>query len=117
VTGAASLDSMAIVVQIWFPVLRDGSLNMGEVGMLVTDRSCLSAVRKLQASVYEALRMVLKKSFRSGIWGRNSKTGGEHFYADILISEAAARAYGEGTILAPQLGDGFVTYHLSKFAS
>jgi hypothetical protein len=104
------LDSLANIVQVWYPIRVGGDLRMGEVGMLVTESELDNQMRELQGEIYRALRKELTTRFKRGVWGRNSNTGGEHFYKDILISrdvESAARA---GLVLRPQLGDGFVTF-------
>lgn len=116
-TSAEGLDSLANIVQVWYPVLEESRLRMGEIGMLVTDSELPAKLRELQEDIYRETRKVLTKSFRRGVWARNSNTGGEHFYRDILISEGAVRAYDQGMVLATQMGDGFVTYHMQRFAS
>lgn len=105
-----SLDPLANIVQVWFPVRVEGDLRMGEVGMLVTDSELDSQMRELQGDIYRALRKELTSRFKRGVWGRNSNTGGEHFYKDILISKDVENAARNGLILRSQLGDGFVTY-------
>ena len=109
-TKEDGLDSLANIVQIWLPALMGGDLRMGEVGMLITDSELDGRVRELQGEIYSVLRKELTSRFKRGVWGRNSNTGGEHFYKDILISKAAEDAARAGLILKPQLGDGFVTY-------
>jgi hypothetical protein len=106
------IDSLANVVQVWFPVLKEGRLRMGRIAMLVTESEFSVELRKLQEDIYRDVRKALTKSFRRGVLGRNSKTGGEHLYKDILISERAAHAYVDGTVLANLMGDGFVTFHV-----
>ena len=105
-----SLDSLANIVQVWFPVRVEGDLRMGEVGMLVTDSELDVQMRELQREIYRALRKELAGRFKRGVWGRNSNTGGEHFYKDILISKGVEDAARNGLILRPLLGDGFVTF-------
>lgn len=104
------LDSMANIVQVWFPMRVEGALRMGEVGMLVTDSELDSQMRKLQGEIYRALHKELSKRLKRGVWGRNSNTGGEHFYKDILISKEVETAARSGLILRSLMGDGFVTY-------
>jgi hypothetical protein len=108
--GTRGLDSLANIVQLWLPVHEAGSLRMGEVGMLVTDSELDSQMRELQEAVYRALRRELTGRFERGVWGRNSNTGGEHFYEHILISKDVQNAARSGLILRPLLGDGFVTF-------
>jgi hypothetical protein len=108
----AGFESLANVVQIWFPALTTNSLRMGEIAILVDESELNGEMRKRQDNIYSAVRKALTKCFRPGALGRNSKTGGEHFYGDILISDWATRAYTAGTVLATQMGDGFVTYHV-----
>jgi hypothetical protein len=110
--SGSGLRTLADVVQIWFPAVIDGSLRMGEIGMLVDESELDAGLQKLQNTVYRALRKVLVDTFRKGVWGRNAKTGGEHFYSDILISDRAMRMHADGIVLATQMGDGFVTYHV-----
>jgi len=110
--AAYGLESLANLVQVWFPVLKDNRLRMGRIAMLVTESELEPEVCKLQEEIYRDVRKALMKNFGRGVLGRNSKTGGEHFYNDILISERAARAYAGGTVLATLMGDGFVTYHV-----
>lgn len=104
------LDSLANIVQIWFPMRVDGDLRMGEVGMMITESDLDGGVQALQGRVYDALHKELVNRFKRGVWGRNSNTGGEHFYKDILISRDVENAARAGLVLRPQLGDGFVTY-------
>jgi|SRR6185437_15408344 len=104
------IGSLANIVQVWFPARAEGELRMGEVGMLVADSELDGRLCELQGEIYHRLRKELISRFKRGVWGRNSNTGGEHFYKEILISkdiESAARA---GLVLRPQLGDGFVTF-------
>lgn len=108
---AGGLDSLANVVQVWVPVPEKGRLRMGEIGMLITESELSEEHRKLEEEIYRNARKALTKSFGRGVLGRNSKTGGEHFYNDILISERAARANADGTVLASLMGDGFVTFY------
>ena len=54
-----SLDSLANVVQVWFPARVEGDLRMGEVGVLVTDSELSAQMRKLQEKIYRALRKEL----------------------------------------------------------
>ena len=111
--GTKGLDSLANIVQVRAPVREDGRLRMGEIGMLITESELSEEHRQFGADIYRNSRKVLTKSFRRGVLGRNSKTGGEHFYKDILISERAGRAYRDGGIvLATLMGDGFITYHV-----
>jgi hypothetical protein len=105
-----SLDSLANIVQVWFPMRVETTLRMGEVGMLVTDSELDSPMRTLQGEIYRALRKELTRRFKRGVWGRNSNTGGEHFYKDILISKEVESAARAGLVLRTQLGDGFVTF-------
>lgn len=112
-TGARGLDSLANLVQVWFPVLSGVGLRMGRIAMLVTESGLSAELRKLQEEIYRDSRKALMKNFRRGVLGRNSKTGGEHFYNNIFISERAARAYEDGVVLATLMGDGFVTYHVN----
>lgn len=112
-TTDPGLNSLANVVQVWFPVLAGGRLRMGRISMLVTESELDLEGRKQQEEIYRDARRALMKCFRRGVLGRNSKTSGEHFYKDILISEQAARAYADGTVLATLMGDGFVTYHVN----
>lgn len=104
------LDSLANIAQIWFPVRVEGDLRMGELGMLVTDSELEPQMRELQEEIYRALRKELTARLNRGVWGRNSNTGGEHFYKDILISKNVEDAARKGLILRPLLGDGFVTF-------
>jgi hypothetical protein len=104
------LDSLANIVQVWFPVRVEGDLRMGEVGMLVADSELDSKMRELQGEIYRALRKELTGRFKKGVWGRNSNTHGEYFYKDILISKDMENAARAGLVLSPQLGDGFVTF-------
>jgi hypothetical protein len=110
-TGARGLDSLANLVQVWFPVLSDCRLRMGRIAMLVTESELSEEHRKLQEEIYRDARSALMKNFRRVVLGRNSKTGGEHLHKGIFISEQAARAYKDGIVLATLMGDGFVTYH------
>jgi hypothetical protein len=109
ITGG-SLDSLANIAQIWFPIRVEGDLRMGEVGMLVTDSGLGPQMRELQEEIYRALRKELTARLKRGVWGRNSNTGGEHFYKDILISKDVEDAARKGLVLRPLLGDGFVTF-------
>ena len=104
------LDSLANIVQVWFPTRGEGDLRMGEVGMLIADSELNGRLRELQGTIYGELRKELLKCFKRGVWGRNSNTGGEHFYKEILISKGVESAARAGLILRPQLGDGFVTF-------
>lgn len=106
-----SLNSLANLVQIWFPVRSDNRLRMGRIAMLVAESEISEEHRRLQEEIYRDARKALAKSFRRGVLGRNSTTGGEHFYKDIFISEQAARAYRDGIVLATLMGDGLVTFH------
>lgn len=109
ITGG-SLDSLANIAQIWFPMRVEGDLRMGEVGMLVADSGLEHQMRELQEEIYRALRKELTARLKRGVWGRNSNTGGEHFYKDILISKNVEDAARKGLVLRPLLGDGFVTF-------
>ena len=104
------LDSLANLVQVWFPKRIGSDLCMGEVGMLIADSELDARLCQLQARIYGELRKELTSRFKRGVWGRNSNTGGEHFYKDILISKDIETATRSGLILRPQLGDGFVTF-------
>ncbi len=104
------LDSLANIVQVWFPMRVESTLRMGEVGMLVTDSELDGRMRELQEEIYRTLRKELTRRFKRGVWGRNSNTGGEHFYKDILISKEVESAARAGLALRTQLGDGFVTF-------
>lgn len=106
--------SLVGIVQVWFPVLRGERLRMGRVAMLVAESELTTDLRETQEEFFREIRKALTKRFRRGVLGRNSKTGGEHFYNDILISERAARAYADGTVLATLMGDGFVTFHVER---
>jgi hypothetical protein len=108
----SGLRTLAGIVQIWFPEIVEGSLRMGEIGMLVAESELDGQLQNLQETLYRTLRKALVGAFRRGVWGRNSKTGGEHFYRDILISQRAVGMYSDGIVLATQLGDGFVTFHV-----
>lgn len=105
-----SLDSLANIVQIWFPVRVEDHLRMEEVGMLIADSQLDAPMRELQARIYRALRKELTARLKRGVWGRSSNTGGEHFYKDMLISKNVEDAARKGLILRPLLGDGFVTF-------
>jgi hypothetical protein len=104
------LDSLANIVQLWFPLRVEGDLRMGEVGMLIADSELDSRLCELQGRIYDELRKELASRFKRGVWGRNSNTGGEHFYKEILISKDIENAARAGLVLRPQLGDGFVTF-------
>jgi len=65
---------------------------------------------ELNQSLYRTIRKELTRCLKRGIWGRNSITGGEHFYKEILISKNVERAARAGLVLRTQLGDGFVTF-------
>ena len=104
--------SLANIVQVWPPVIEERRLRMGEIGMLVDESELPVELRKLQEDIYRDARKALTNSFRKGVVGSNSKTGGRHFYEDILISDWAARAHADGLVLATIMGDGFVTYHV-----
>lgn len=107
---ARSLESLANIVQVSFPASVEGELRMGEVGMLITDSGLDSRMRDLQQNLYRAIRKELTRRLKRGVWGRNSNTGGEHFYKEILISKDVERAARVGLVLRTQLGDGFVTF-------
>ena len=114
ISAPAGVDSLANIVQIWFPRNMDGSLCMGEVGMLVAESNLDARMVGLQRKLYEEVRKVLANEFARGVWGRNYKTGGEHFYKNILISKSVENATRNGLVLRPMLGDGFVTFALSR---
>jgi hypothetical protein len=112
--GDRGLSSLANLVQVWFPVLEDRRLRLGRIAMLVMESDIGEEHRMAaQEGIFRDARKALTKNFRRGVLGRNSKTGGEHFYKDIFISDQAARAYQDGVVLASLLGDGFVTYHVN----
>jgi hypothetical protein len=110
ITATRGVDSLANIVQVWLPKEINDSLHMGEVGMLVAESDLGEKMVELQRSVYEELRKLLTNEFAGGVWGRNYKTGGEHFYKNILISKSVEEATRNGLILRPLLGDGFVTF-------
>jgi hypothetical protein len=110
---ASGLGSPANLVQVWFPSLRDGRLRMGRIAMLATDSDMNEDHRKFQEKIYRDIYNALVKSFRRGVLGKNSRTGGEHYYKNIFISERAALAYIDGVSLATLMGDGFVSYHVN----
>jgi hypothetical protein len=98
----------------WF--LRE-VVRLAEVGMLATDSghdSRVREMRELQERIYGRLRKALRSQLKQGVWGRNSDTGGEHFYKDILISDGAADAARKGLVLRTLLGGGFVTFSLDR---
>jgi hypothetical protein len=104
------LESLAYKVQVWLPVLTESSLQMGVVSLLVDQRS--ESDKQLHLRQLNAFRRLgtLLSDFQRGVSARNSNTGAEHYYKDILISDAVAEANAKGLVLAPQLGGGFVTY-------
>ncbi len=104
------LDSLANLVQMWFPNRIGGDLRVGEVGMLIADSELDPRLCQLQAKIYDQLCKELTSRFKRGVWSQNSNTGGEHFYKEILISKDIESAARSGLILRPQLGDGFVTF-------
>lgn len=106
------LSSLANLVEVWFPVLKDRRLRMGRIALLMTESELGEEQRNVQEEIFRAAREALTKNFRRGVIGRSSKTGGEHFYKDIFISERAAREYADGVVLASLMGDGTVTFHL-----
>ena len=108
--NAVSLGSLADIVQVSFPASVEGELRMGEVGMLIADSELDSQMRDLQQSLYRTIRKELIRCLKRGVWGRNSNTGGEHFYKEILISKDVEHAARAGLVLRTQLGDGFVTF-------
>ena len=60
--------------------------------------------------LYRVLKKALEKSFRRGVWGVNTRYGGEQFYKDIYISDEAILEFRAGRELAPEGGDGFVRF-------
>lgn len=104
------LSSLANIVQISLPAHGGGDLRMGEVGMLVADSELDESTCQLQQRIYRELRKELAQRFNKGVWGRNSRTGGEHFYKDILIAKDIEEKARKGLVLRPVLGDGFVTF-------
>ncbi len=104
------LDSLANIVQVWLPKSMDGGICMGEIATLITDSELDRKMVKLQSDVYRDLHKALSSKLQRGVWGRNSKTGGEHFYKDILISNEINTASRNGLVLRTTLGDGFVTF-------
>jgi hypothetical protein len=112
--ATGGLVSLANLVEAWFPVFKDRRLRMGRVALLAAESELSEEQRKLQEEFYRDARKALTTNFRRGVLGKSSKTGGEHFYEDILISDRAASAYAEGVVLASLLGDGFVTFHVTN---
>jgi hypothetical protein len=110
VIEARSLDSPANIVQVSFPAEVEGELRMGEVGILITDSALDSQMRDLYQSLYRTIRKEMTRCLKRGVWGRNSNTGREHFYKEILISEDVERAARSGLVLRTLLGDGFVRF-------
>lgn len=109
----SDLSSLANYVQIWFPTLRDKRLRMGRIAISIDDSRPSEDHRKIQEILYREIYSAIVKNFRRGVLGRNSRTGGEHFYADIFVSEQAVLAYFDGGVsLASLMGDGFVSYHV-----
>jgi hypothetical protein len=53
---AGGLESLANVMQIWFPALKNNSLRMGEIAILVNESELNGELRKRQDSIYSTVR-------------------------------------------------------------
>jgi len=72
---------------------------------------------KANIALYRTLKRALAKNLKCGLWGINTKYGGEHFYKDICISDGAISEFHAGHELAPEGGDGFVRFEYRTAAS
>lgn len=95
------------LVRIMQPRYKENLLCMASIGMKV-DAADTGSKRNID--LYRALKGELGKHLRRGVWGVNTKFGGEHYYKDIGISDGAISEYRAGRELAPELGDGFVRF-------
>jgi hypothetical protein len=111
--GPPTVSSLANLVEVWFPAFTSRTLRMGRIAMLMTESELPQSHRDLYQGIYRDAREAITKSFSRGVVGKNSKTGGQHFYEDIFISEGARCAHREGVALASLMGDGYVTYHVN----
>lgn len=117
VAESGVLDSLAGIPQIWLPVVSGDSISMSVLSLLIDDKREGDSKRgggREPAVLFEAVRKKLNAVMLKGVVGRNSKTGAERRYGDILISEGAAKLASHGIALKSQFGDGFVTFHVSR---
>ena len=95
------------LVQIIPPCYKDNLLCMASIA-IKADASDDTSEANIR--LYHHLKKSLKKGFRRGIWGINTKFGGEHFYKDMYISDGAISEFRKKYELAPENGDGFVRF-------
>lgn len=65
---------------------------------------------KANLRLYDRLTRAMRSRLKAGLWGVNTKTGGERFYRDLRISAGAIDEFRAGRELAPEAGDGFVRF-------
>lgn len=117
VAESGFLDSLAGIPQIWLPAVSSNSITMSVLSLLVDDKRERDRKKRggrESAVLFEALRKKFNAAMRKGVVGRNSKTGAERLYGDILISEGATILANRGIALKSQFGDGFVTFHAPR---
>ncbi|MFG6488771.1 hypothetical protein ACG04R_18950 [Roseateles sp. BYS78W] len=101
-----SRKSLMGIVQIWFPVVDDKLLRMGNLAF----SSINEPSDDLQFKLFSKVKHFFKKNFLAGVVGINSNLGREHIYRDIYVSHLAQIEANKGKKLFPKLEGGYVSF-------
>ena len=105
-TGKAEPKSFLGLVRVRPPRYRGRALCMASFAIKAEiDKD------KENVGLYERLKRIMRLRLKPGLWGVNTKYGGERFYRDIYISDGAIDEFRSRSELAPEAGDGFVRFY------
>ncbi|WP_326523590.1 hypothetical protein [Sphingomonas sp.] len=92
-------------IQLFLPSVQEHKILMGSLS-IKTDETYNELT-----NTFNSLKYAVKKSFKGGIWAKNTKTCKARYYKDIYMSPEAQMANQEISFLA-RYGEGNVSYFL-----
>jgi hypothetical protein len=100
-------ESFLGLIRLFLPRYKNNALCMSSIAIKADSDDEKFA---LNLKLFEQLKKLLRQRLKPGLWGANTVYGGEHFYRNYYISDAAISQFRLGRELAPEGGDRFVRF-------